>query len=316
MATALRVQTVRYGGQAHGLLRMLRSVAAAARHLDGGTAGPTVAVAIGDCGGPEGPDALVGEEVLTAAGEILDRAGIALDYVAFMVNTGHGAGQNLLARRAAGSLRTGGDGEILVLLNPDTYLSPNCLSTLVGVLDDETVGIAEARQIPLEHPKAFEPVTGDTPWASGCLIAMRAALFDALGGFEPAFFLHGDDVDLSWRVRLRGLRVRHVPEATVFHDKELMVTGFPAPTLEEEYQAVLARLLLGHRAERPDVVDQWLGWAGAHGSDLHRQAAAEFLRRRAEGALPATYREALDLSSEAVASVAFFREGEYAEHRF
>jgi len=324
MATALRVQTVRYGRDAPSLLRMLRSVTVAARRLgdgaagrlDDGAAGLALTVAIGDCGGPEGPDALVGEKLLTEAREILARAGISLEYVVFGTNTGHGAGQNLLAKRAAGSPGTGGERDVLVLLNPDTYVSPSCLATLVGVLDDDTVGIAEARQIPLEHPKAFDPVTGDTPWASGCLMAMKASVFDALGGFEPAFFLHGDDVDLSWRVRLSGLGVRHVPEAVVFHDKELMVTGFPVPSVEEEYQAVLARLLLGHRAERPDVVDRWLGWAEVHGSELHREAAAEFLRKRGEGVLPTTYREALGLSSEAVASVAFFHEGEYAEHRF
>ncbi len=316
MVTALRVQTVRYGGEPGGLLRMLRSVTAASRHLGEATGDVVSTVAIGDCGGPEGPDALVAQEVLGEAREILDRAGISLDYVAFMTNTGHGAGQNLLAKRAAGAPGTGGERDVLVLLNPDTYLSPNCLATLLGVLDDDTVGIAEARQIPLEHPKAFDPVTGDTPWASGCLMAMRASVFEALGGFEPAFFLHGDDVDLSWRVRLSGLRVRHVPEATVFHDKELKLTGFPAPSEEEEYHAVLARLLLGHRAERPDFVEEWLQWAEVHGSELHREAAAEFLRRQSEGVLPATYREALGLSPEAVASVVFFREGEYAEHRF
>jgi len=314
MATALRVQTVRYGGDARGLLRMLRSVTAAARQFDGGAA--EVTVAIGDCGGPEGPDALLGEAALSEAREILTRAGMLLDYVAFRRNLGHGAAQNELAERAAGSDGTRDDRDVLVLANPDTYLSPNCLAKLVGVLGDDSVGIAEARQIPLEHPKAFDPVTGDTPWASGCLMAMRASVFEALGGFEPAFFLHGDDVDLSWRVRLAGLRVRHVPEAAVFHDKELMVTGFPAPSVEEEYQVVLARLLLGHRAERPDFVEEWLGWAGLHGSELHRQAAAEFVRRQAEGMLPAPYRDALGLSKEAVASVTFFHEGEYAEHRF
>ncbi|MGA2806110.1 MAG: glycosyltransferase [Acidimicrobiales bacterium] len=316
MATTLRVQTVRYGGDARGLLRMLRSVTAATRQFGDGAAESTVTVAIGDCGGPEGPDVLLGEAALSEAREILTRAGILLDYVAFRRNLGHGAAQNVLAERAAGSDRTRGDRDVLVLVNPDTYLSPDCLATLVGVLDDDSVGIAEARQIPLEHPKSFDPVTGDTPWASGCLMALRASVFEALGGFEPAFFLHGDDVDLSWRVRLAGLRVLHVPEAAVFHDKELMVTGFPVPSVQEEYQVVLARLLLGHRAERPDFVEQWLGWAGLYGSELHRQAAGEFVRRQAEGSLPATYADALGLSKEAVAAVAFFHEGEYAEHRF
>lgn len=313
MVTALRVQTVRYGGDAPRLLRMLRSLTAAARGLGRGWA---LSVALGDCGGPAGPDALLGDDVLAGAREILAGADVSLDYVPFMANMGHGAGQNLLARRAAETLATDGTDDVLALLNPDTYLSPNCLGALVGVLEDETVGIAEARQIPLEHPKVFDLVTGDTPWASGCLMVMRSSLFDALGGFEEAFFLHGDDVDLSWRVRLRGLRVRHVPEAAVFHDKALMATGFPAPTAEEEHHTVFARLLLGHRAERPDFVDHWLSWADVSGSELHRAAAAEFRRRRAEGVLPAAYREALALSAEQVASVAFFHEGEYAEHRF
>jgi GT2 family glycosyltransferase len=190
---------------------MLRSVTAATRQFGDGAAESTVTVAIGDCGGPEGPDVLLGEAALSEAREILTRAGILLDYVAFRRNLGHGAAQNVLAERAAGSDRTRGDRDVLVLVNPDTYLSPDCLATLVGVLDDDSVGIAEARQIPLEHPKSFDPVTGDTPWASGCLMALRASVFEALGGFEPAFFLHGDDVDLSWRVRLAGLRVLHVP---------------------------------------------------------------------------------------------------------
>ena len=147
MATALRVQTVRYGRDAPSLLRMLRSVTAAARRLGDGAAGrlgdgaaaPALTVAIGDCGGPEGPDALVGEKLLTEAREILARAGISLEYVVFGTNTGHGAGQNLLAKRAAGSPGTGGERDVLVLLNPDTYVSPSCLATLVGVLDDDTV---------------------------------------------------------------------------------------------------------------------------------------------------------------------------------
>jgi GT2 family glycosyltransferase len=315
MATALRVQTVRYGGDGPELLRMLRSVTAAARQVDLATSSSELTVAIGDCGGPSGPDAVLSAQVLAEAREVLEEAGASLDYVAFKANTGHGAGQNLLARRLADRSKPARDDEVLALVNPDTYLSPDCLAKLVEALEDDT-GIAEARQIPLEHPKAFDPVTGDTPWASGCLIAMRMSVFNSLGGFEPAFFLHGDDVDLSWRVRLRGLRVRLVPEAAVFHDKHMSETGFPVPSAEEELQSMLARLLLAYRAERRDLIDWWLDWIDAQGTALQRQAAAEYLRRHANRALPAIYREALGVSSDDVASVASFHEGEYAEHRF
>ncbi len=314
MATALRVQTVRYGGDAPDLLRMLRSLGAALRRFEGKATARAYTVAIGDCGGPEGPHAVIDEKVLTEAREILSQVDASLDYVAFAANTGHGAGQNLLAKRVA--RHAGSDSDVTVLLNPDTYLSPNCLATLIGALDSDSVGIAEARQIPLEHPKSFDPITGDTPWASGCLMALRSSVFDVLGGFEPAFFLHGDDVDLSWRARLRGLRVRHVPEAAVFHDKRPTDTGFPPPGPQEEYQSALARLLLAHRAERRDVIAGWLNWVDLHGSALQREAAKEFMRRLAAGGLPTTYREALGVSTEQVVSVVCFHEGEYAEHRF
>jgi hypothetical protein len=316
MATAVRVQTVRYGGDAPDLLRMLRSVAAAARRVGTKATTPAFTVAIGDCGAPEDPHAVLDDKVLAEARGFLAKAHISLDYVAFMANLGHGAGQNLLAKRVTETRRAGSGKDVLILLNPDTYLSPGCLGPLLAALDSDSVGIAEARQIPLEHPKIFDPMTGDTPWASGCLMALRASVFESLGGFEPCFFLHGDDVDLSWRARLLGLRVRHVPQAAVFHDKRPTKTGFPAPGDQEEYQAALARLFLAHRAERRDVLAGSLNWLDAQGTELQRAAGREFMRRLAGAALPTTYREALGVSPETVASVASFHEGEYAEHRF
>ena len=40
---------------------------------------------------------------------------------------------------------------------------------------------------------------------------MRADLFRALGGFDPAITFHGDDIDLCWRVHLLGARTVIVP---------------------------------------------------------------------------------------------------------
>ncbi|MHB1988642.1 MAG: glycosyltransferase family protein [Acidimicrobiales bacterium] len=316
MTRAVRLQTVRYGGSEPGLLRMMGSLVAGVRCLRERAPDVTATVAIGDCGGPGNAEAVIDPAVLGDIAVLLSDAGIELDYVVFATNTGHGHGQNLLARRAFDDGAPPRLDDIVVFVNPDTYLSPGCIAGLVGVLGDDSVGIAEGRQLPLEHPKPFDLVTGDTPWASGCLMAVGATAFDDLGGFEPAFFLHGDDVDLSWRMRLRGLRVCHVPAAAVFHDKRPAASGFPAPAAEEEYQAMLARFLLAHRAERRDVVDWWLDWAKVHASARQLEAAAEFEHRRDKDILPATYREALGVSKEAVAEVACFVGGEYAEHRF
>ena len=51
----------------------------------------------------------------------------------------------------------------------------------------------------------------------GGAFLMPKAVFHELGGFDDDFFASHEDVDLSYRVRLRGYRCRYVPEAIVRH---------------------------------------------------------------------------------------------------
>jgi GT2 family glycosyltransferase len=46
---------------------------------------------------------------------------------------------------------------------------------------------------------------------------MPKAVFDELGGFDDQFFASHEDVDLSYRARLRGYRCRYVSDAIVRH---------------------------------------------------------------------------------------------------
>ena len=48
---------------------------------------------------------------------------------------------------------------------------------------------------------------------SACML-VRADLFRALGGFDPAIDFYGDDVDLCWRAHLGGARVVVVPSGS------------------------------------------------------------------------------------------------------
>ena len=316
MSGAVRVQTVRYGGDDRALLRLMASIVAAGRVARDRHAITSLTVALGDCGGPGGPDARLDNDVATRINEVLTAGDIAFEYVAFGENLGHGGGQNRLAELAGSTADHSPEGEHLMVLNPDTYLVPSALAELFAALnEDHSVGIAEARQIPLEHPKPFDLVTGETPWASGFAIALPRELFSSLGGFERAFFLHGDDVDLSWRVRMRGLTIRHVVSAAIFHDKRPAAHGYPHGTETEEYHGTLARLLLAHRAERPDVIATALERAEA-GNARHQGGAAEFKRRQGAGDLPRTYRESLGVSIDVVANVVALDGVEYAAHRF
>ena len=57
-------------------------------------------------------------------------------------------------------------------------------------------------------------------FASGAALVIRRELWDELGGFDPSYFMYGEDVDLSLRVRLAGRGVGLVPDARVEHDYE------------------------------------------------------------------------------------------------
>jgi GT2 family glycosyltransferase len=55
--------------------------------------------------------------------------------------------------------------------------------------------------------------------SGACFLARRDA-FLALGGFVEEFFLYYEDVNLSWRAGIAGLRVVYCPQAVVIHGYE------------------------------------------------------------------------------------------------
>ncbi|HUH94225.1 MAG TPA: glycosyltransferase family 2 protein [Casimicrobiaceae bacterium] len=126
-------------------------------------------------------------------------------------NIGFGRGHNANARR--------GKAPYFLVLNQDCVLEPGALRILLETAtnDDARVAAWEPRQIPYEHPKAYDPVTLDAPWVSGAAALFRRSAFDAVGGFEPRIFMYGEDVDLSWRLRAKGFRLRYLPRCGVVH---------------------------------------------------------------------------------------------------
>ena len=57
----------------------------------------------------------------------------------------------------------------------------------------------------------------DVDWLSGCALALRRSAFDAVGGFDPGYFLYVEDVDLCVRLQTAGWRLRYEPAARVTH---------------------------------------------------------------------------------------------------
>ena len=51
----------------------------------------------------------------------------------------------------------------------------------------------------------------------GAAAALDTAAVRAVGGFDDDYFLYYEDTDLSWRLRLAGLRIVYAPSAVVRH---------------------------------------------------------------------------------------------------
>jgi len=52
---------------------------------------------------------------------------------------------------------------------------------------------------------------------SGCMFLIRRELWDELGGFDPAFTMYGEEVDLCLRAHKLGARPMITPDATIIH---------------------------------------------------------------------------------------------------
>ena len=57
----------------------------------------------------------------------------------------------------------------------------------------------------------------DVLWASGACLFIRTDIYKEAGGLDAGFFAHQEEIDLCWRLRSRGYRIRCTPESVVYH---------------------------------------------------------------------------------------------------
>lgn len=60
-----------------------------------------------------------------------------------------------------------------------------------------------------------EPV--ETAWASGAAMLVRTEAYKEAGGLDPKFFAHMEEIDLCWRMRLKGWKIFALTSSTVYH---------------------------------------------------------------------------------------------------
>lgn len=157
-------------------------------------------------------------------------------------NLGFAGGCNLGARHATG--------QVLAFLNNDARPDARWLRTAVTVLRTEpTVGAIASKVLDWQgthidfvdggltwfgmgykrHAGEVDDGSHDTArdvlFGTGSALLVRRELFTELGGFDERYFMFYEDVDLGWRLNLRGWRVRYEPRSVTYHRHHASMSG-------------------------------------------------------------------------------------------
>ena len=141
-------------------------------------------------------------------------------------------------------------GEYVALLNNDTEVDEHWLDVLVRVAQADTkIGALQPKLLSLRERGRFdyagaagglldrlghalcrgrifystEQDSGqyddvcEICWASGAAMLLRRDLASEVGLLDEDFWMHYEEIDLCWRLRLHGYKVMYVPSSVVYH---------------------------------------------------------------------------------------------------
>ncbi len=215
--------------------------------------------------------------------QAVERHDVAL--VRSMGNVGYGAAANL------GS--SGTDAPFLLICNPDLVFEPGAVDELLeashrwpqgaafgpAVLEDDGSIYPSARALPVvghgighallvriwptnpwtrsyrrEDVAVVERAAG---WLSGSCFLIRREAFDQVGGFDPAYFMYFEDVDLGDRLGKAGWLNVYVPSSRVVHAGGTTTQRYPTRMLKAHHDSAYRYL---SQRYRPPL--RWLLWLG------------------------------------------------------
>jgi N-acetylglucosaminyl-diphospho-decaprenol L-rhamnosyltransferase len=126
-----------------------------------------------------------------------------------------------------------------------------------------------------------EPAEGPTDWLSGSCLLVRREAFEAVAGFDPAYFMYFEDVDLGERLGKAGWQNVYVPSAIVVHTGGHATARDPARMAIEHHRSAWIYIANRYPGRRWAPV-RWVLRAGLEARSL----LARRVRRVAEGAAP------------------------------
>lgn len=140
--------------------------------------------------------------------------------------------------------------EYYLLLNSDIEVTPNWLKPLVEFMDSHPDaaacqpklhslvnkdcfeyagacgGFIDRYGYPFCRGRIFDTVERDNGqydycqeifWATGAAMLVRSSDYWAAGGLDGRFFAHNEEIDLCWRLRIRGRKIYCIPDSCVYH---------------------------------------------------------------------------------------------------
>lgn len=234
-------------------------------------------------------------------------------------NIGFGRGNNLAAEHATG--------ELVLLLNPDTVVTERAIDRLVAfarankramiwggrtifrdgrlnpascwqritlwTLITRATGLASLFPASRHfNPEAYggwhRDSVREVDIVSGCFLLIPRSIWLALGGFDPAFFMYGEEADLCLRARRIGAKPLITPEATIVHyggaseatraGKMIKLLAAKATLIDRHWPRVTASL--GQFLLMMWPLSRWIAFAvaGLLTGDAHKREAARTWR--------------------------------------
>jgi N-acetylglucosaminyl-diphospho-decaprenol L-rhamnosyltransferase len=213
----------------------------------------------------------LGPQVVVVDGGSFDGCGemIAADFpevefVQSQENIGFGRCNNLGFERV--------NGDMLLLLNPDTEIRPGTVQTLLAeyarlprggmlaprLLNSDLTPQSSVHALPRPVRQALDseflrkllspvswwaPPTGFHPSTSvaveavaGACMLLPSKLFRRVGGFGPEYFMYAEDMDLCLKIQQAGHIIYYVPDAEILHH-----SGASSETQGSKFSAVMMR---------------------------------------------------------------------------
>lgn len=145
--------------------------------------------------------------------------------------------ENLGFARANNLAATKAQGECLLLLNPDTILEDvTTLRVMVDILlSNPRYGllaplINEPRKgkqvLPryrypsvrnLRYTQTFRQLPGKIAWVLGACMLLKHDVFNEVNGFDPDYFLYGEDTDICLKLRLSNYEIGYSDQVAIMH---------------------------------------------------------------------------------------------------